>query len=85
MDKIELLENKIKKTIEYVDQLKEETLKYQQDLVDAKLEIKVKEQEIHTLKLRYSKYNSEHSKNEEIKRRLNELYRKIEDFEILKL
>ncbi|MCP4482890.1 MAG: hypothetical protein GY817_09205 [bacterium] len=85
MRKIELLENKIKQAIIYIESLKLEKDNYQKKLIDLKLELKAKETEIKQLKLRYSKVDQGLGANEKAKAKLADILRKIEDFELLKL
>lgn len=85
MKKTELLEKKIKETINYIENLKLEKETYQKELIGLKIECKTKENEIKALKMKYSQASSNFDDNEKIKIKLKDLLRKIDDFELLNL
>jgi len=80
MKKIEDLEKIIKESIQFINNLKDENLKYQKDLVDFKLELREKEKEIAKTRKDLVEYQYVKDKYDEAKKRLDILIEKIENF-----
>ncbi len=81
MNKIDLLEKKIKDSINYIGILKTDNKKFKRDLDEKNIELKLKDKEILNLKKELANSENLRQKNLEIKKKLTIVLEKLEGLE----